>query len=359
MRRRDFLAACGGLALPARAPRRLPSAQGASQTPSARNPAASGRVRVLNSVAGLPPDIVGAFREPVAFQQSSSGQYFVFDRRAHTVYGIDKEMTGSWKLVQIGGDAGRILEPTAFALAPNGTFVVADRPAVLERVQLFGPGGDLLGGFTIPGRPSESVTLDGLVLNGIGSLQYRGRSILINQPETGALVSDYTVQGVIARTFGPLRPTGHEADRDVHMALNTGLPLVNPLGGFYFVFQAGVPLFRKLDEAGALVFERHIEGPELDETIKNLPTTWPRRRGSGDRLLPVVRPVVRTAAVDGAGRLWVVFAGLPHTYVYDTNGERTRVVQFRGAGPIAPSGLSFAPDGRLLVTPGCYMFDPP
>ena len=54
----------------------------------------------------------------------------------------------------------------------------------------------------------------------------------------------------------------------------------------------------------------------------------------------------------------MVFAGLPFTYVYDANGERTRVLQFRGAGAVAPTGLSFAPDGRLLVTPGCYIFDP-
>jgi hypothetical protein len=33
-------------------------------------------------------------------------------------------------------------------------------------------------------------------------------------------------------------------------------------------------------------------------------------------------------------------------------------VQFRGAGIIAASSLWFKPDGRLLVTPGCYEFDP-
>jgi hypothetical protein len=33
-------------------------------------------------------------------------------------------------------------------------------------------------------------------------------------------------------------------------------------------------------------------------------------------------------------------------------------VQFRAAGILAPSSLAFARDGRLLVTPGCYMFQP-
>ena len=43
-----------------------------------------------------------------------------------------------------------------------------------------------------------------------------------------------------------------------------------PRGGFYFVFQAGVPMFRKYDGGGRLVFERHIEGVELDRAIAGL-----------------------------------------------------------------------------------------
>jgi hypothetical protein len=33
-------------------------------------------------------------------------------------------------------------------------------------------------------------------------------------------------------------------------------------------------------------------------------------------------------------------------------------VQFYAAGIMAPTSLSFARDGQLLVTPGCYVFDP-
>ena len=65
----------------------------------------------------------------------------------------------------------------------------------------------------------------------------------------------------------------------------------------------------------------------------------------------------RTAAVDAAGRLWIALT-LPFTYVFDPDGEKIRVVQFRAAGILAPSSLAFARDGRLLVTPGCYMFQP-
>jgi hypothetical protein len=208
------------------------------------------------------------FREPVSFQQTPDGVYYVFDRRAHVVYELDRQLTTARPIVQIGQETGRILEPTAFDLEPAGTFAVADAPNSRERIQFFGPAGIRLGGFTLPGRAAARITVGPIVLNGIGTLQYTGRSILINQPETGALMTEYGLSGSAVRTFGSLRESGHEHDRDVHLALNVGLPLVNPKGGFYFVFQTGAPTFRKYDPAGNLVFERLMQGVELDATLK-------------------------------------------------------------------------------------------
>ena len=68
-------------------------------------------------------------------------------------------------------------------------------------------------------------------------------------------------------------------------------------------------------------------------------------------------PHVAAAAVDAAGSVWIALAA-PFLYVYDADGEKTRVVQLRGAGTIAPNSLTFAPNGRLLVTPGAYEFEP-
>jgi hypothetical protein len=49
---------------------------------------------------------------------------------------------------------------------------------------------------------------------------------------------------------------------------------------------------------------------------------------------------------------------VPYTYVYDRRGDKRRVLQFRAAGLLSPTHLSFNPKGRLLATPGCYVFDP-
>lgn len=315
----------------------------------------AGRVEVLRSTGGLPAHIAGMFSRPTGFQRSATGEYWVFDRGDHSVYRVDAAVTAAQRIVHIGPEAGRILGPTAFDLGPNRTFVVADSPRRQERVQVFSFTGKRLGGFMLPGRASPRLTIDGMALNGVGSLEYTGRSVLMNQPETGALITEYALSGRAVRSFGTFRRTGNESDREVHLALNSGLPLVNPKGGFYFVFQGGVPIFRKYDQSGALLFERHIEGPELDEAIRSLPTLWPRRQTAGGSELPLILPTIRTAEVDPDGNLWVALT-VPFTYVYNPDGEKVRTIQFRGAGTLTPTSLFFVSPSVVLVTPGCYEF---
>jgi hypothetical protein len=309
---------------------------------------------VLRSVDAIPAHVAGRFRDPFGFERSASGQYFVFDRRSQIVFGVDARGETAWEIVHIGNEPGRILNPFAFAVAPDGTFAVGDAPNNQERIQIFTPAGFRIGGFTLPGQARARITLDGLVLNGIGSLQYTGSSIFLSQPETGGLVNEYSLTGAPIRSFGELRKTGHEDDAAVHAALNIGLPLVDPKGGFFFVFQTGEPMFRKYDAAGRLVFERRIQGREIDGFISRLPTLWPKRApASGE--IPFLTPTIRAAAVDASGHLWASFAE-PVTYEFDADGDKIRAVQFRAAGIISPNHMSFDEKGRMLVTPGLYVF---
>jgi hypothetical protein len=57
-------------------------------------------VDVLTSVGAIPPEIAGRIREARGFQQSDSGQYFIFDRRGHTVFGVDERRSAIWEIVQ-------------------------------------------------------------------------------------------------------------------------------------------------------------------------------------------------------------------------------------------------------------------
>ena len=317
--------------------------------------AAQHRVDVLLARGGLPAHIAASFAEPVAFQRTGNGDSYVFDRRDHAIYRVDARTKEARRIVQIGQEEGRVIQPGAFDMAPDGTFAVADAPNNRERIQIFSPAGVRLGGFILPGRTTARVTIGGLILNGVGSLQYTGQSILINEPERGALITEYGLAGRPARAFGNLRETGHEADRELNLMLNTGWPLANPKGGFYFVFQTGRPLFRKYNSAGTLLFERHVEGPELDPIINTLPDTWPVRP-TAEGALPIVAPTIRAAAVDPDGHVWVALT-TPYVYEYDETGEKIRTVQFKGASLIVPTSLFFENRRRVLVTPGCYEFD--
>lgn len=314
------------------------------------------RLDVLRPVGGLPPHIVGLFEEPLGFQQPPGGPYYVFDRRAHTVYSIDSAKTMARKLVEIGQEMGRIIQPRGFDVAADGSFVIADAPRAQERIQIFGAAGVRRSGFFLQGVPISEVSTGSLVLSGVASIQYTGDALLVSHPEIGGLFTEYSPAGTARRNIGRLRETGHEADRELHIAFNAGIPLVDPTGGFYYVFLAGRPMFRKYDAKGTLLFERHVEGAELDAYVASIPTRWPSRR-VGDREVPYVAPIVKSAAVSPDGDLWIALT-VPFTYVYDPRGDKRRVVQFNATGPFSPTSMSFTRAGRLLVTPGCYEFNP-
>jgi hypothetical protein len=313
-----------------------------------------GRVDVLKAAGGLPPETCNTFRDPIALQQASAGAYYVFDRRDHAVYSVPANGRGAVKIVDVGGEGGRLLEPTAFDLAANGTFAVADAPRGQERLQVFDASGKWIAGFFLPGRAQTRVSISGLALGGVSTLAFLGNGIALNQPETGALITEYGLSGTPVRSIGLLRATGHESDRQLHLALNTGIPLPHPAGGYYFVFISGSPVFRRYDAKGGLMFERVMQGRELDPIIDQMPKRWPRRTVDGTEI-PLVVPTVRTAAVDAAGNLWVAFL-TPFTYVFDSTGEKIRTVQFRAAGIIAPTSLFFTSTSHVLITPGCYEF---
>ena len=320
-------------------------------------PAAATRVTVLKSTGGIPPFLVGEFEHAAGFAQRPDGSALVFDRRRHRVYAIDARRTAVTPLVEIGYEVGRLLRPTSFDVATTGDFIVADAPGLQPRVSVFESRGQVINTFSLATHESPRVVADDLVLSGIAAARYTGTTVLINQPERGTLVTEYSVTGAVQREFGRLRQTGFESDRDVHLAFNSALPIPARDGGIYVVFLAGPPAFRKYSAAGTLEFERALQGRDMDPLVLQMPTAWPRRQ-IDNRSYPLVQPMVRTAAVDRRGRLWVAMP-TSYVYVFDEDGEKVHTLQLVGAGVVRPSSLWFTRDGTLLVTPGLYEFAPP
>lgn len=318
-------------------------------------PTSAATVDVLRPTAALPVTIATSFRDPAAFVAMATGESVVFDRRAGVIEVIDAARTSTRVLLSPAPDHGGLVTPSAIAPGPEDLLAVADAVRGYDRIQYFTLSGTRVGGFVLSDAPRSHVALNGFQLNGIGSLQFARQSFLVNLPARGQLVSELGVQGETIRQFGQPRRASEPLDPQLDAMLNIGIPLVDPMGGYDFVFQTGVPILRHYDAAGALVFERHIEGVELDESIAQLPTIW--RRPGGEGRLPITQPLVRSAAVDAEGRVWVAL-GVPFVYVYDRHGEKIRTVQLTAAGPIIAESLFFAKNGRLLVTPGCYEFTP-
>lgn len=311
----------------------------------------------LTAARALPPEIAGRFRDLANLQQAADGFYYAFDRRAHAVHRIDAAWKSSKVIVNIGQARGELLQPSAFDSAAD-QFVVSDAPFGVDRLQVFFKDGTAMVAWQPQIRSLPRVTLGSAVMNGAGSLEFAGTSVLLSEPDTGWLVTEYTIDGKPRRHFGELRPAGQEKDPDVHIGLNTGFPLAAPDGGFWFVFQAGVPMLRKYDAAGHLVFERHIEGVELDPIIRALPTTWPRKTYAGGRELPLIFPNVQAAAARSDGSVWIALSS-GYVYGFDADGDKRHVFELDGAGRITPASLAFSKEGRLIVTPGGYEFDLP
>ena len=88
--------------------------------------------------------------------------------------------------MQIGAEPGRLLRPYAFDLAPDGRSSSPTRPGNGRRIQLFLTIGIAHRRLHAGDARRAAMVLDNVVISGIGSLAYTGRSIYLSQPETGA-----------------------------------------------------------------------------------------------------------------------------------------------------------------------------
>src|SRR5262245_46060286 len=94
-------------------------------------------VEILTATGGLPAHIAGQFTDAIGFAETTTGESLVLDRREHTVYAVDRAKSSVRKLIVIGFEEGKVLQPGVLALSKDDVFAVADAPNGLERIQYF------------------------------------------------------------------------------------------------------------------------------------------------------------------------------------------------------------------------------
>ena len=291
-----------------------------------------------NPSAGFPRTSPATSPSRSSSSRRRTARYYVFDRRAHAVFSVDADaQRRRAKIVQIGAGSGpdhpadrvRSRRRTARSSSPT-------RPNSRERMQHLPPTGAARR-LPLPGRAAPRMTIGELRAERRRSLQYTGRSLLMSQPGAGALFTEYGLTGSPVRSIRRrcARPAT-SSDRDLHLALNSGHAARQPGRRLLSsCFRRASRCSGRYDAQGRLVFERHIEGPELDGLLAALPTRGHGAGGRGERAdLPLVMPTVRTAA---SMRAAICGSSLtvPYTYVYDSDGDKRRTVQFSAPGLVA------------------------
>ena len=210
----------------------------------------------------------------------SEGDYFVVDRRGHTVSRIDRAMTAITPLLAIGHEAGRVLRPFGFDLGV-GEFAIADAPGATERVQVFTTSGSRVSAFTLSSRSEAQGA------TGRPGPQRRQRHAPDESTHDPAESTRHRRPRQRVRHPGPGAPERGHTSRHGSRWRCAVAPGVQrgPAGAHswrrpLFRLPDGRSRFRKYNAAGTLVFERAIQGRELDALVQTQPTTWPRRPGS-------------------------------------------------------------------------------
>jgi hypothetical protein len=289
-------------------------------------------VEVLRSVGGLPPHIVGLFEEPLGFQQTPGGPYYVFDRRGHTVYSVDADRKSALKLIEIGQELGRIIQP-AGSIPPRQDRLSSPTHLEASSACRFRAGGIRVGGFTLPVRQTTAEITLGPSSSTASRRSSAERTCSSASPKAGPL-RELSI-GFALRSIGRLRDTGHEQDRDLHLALNVGLPIADRPAAFLRLL-AGRPMFRMTATAGCCssamsrasswtIISRRCRRAGRRGGARIASCRWCRRRSEQPR------SIQRTALIS---------LSQPYTYVYDMHGDKVRTVQFSAAGTISRTACS-------------------
>ncbi len=264
---------------------------------------------------------------------SQNNLYYVSDRKRHSVIVFNERFEIQREIGGIGSAPGRLFRPGYIEVSDDGIIYVQDGGN--ERIQSF--------------------TLDGTHLGTFSTEPYMGFAagtrgeIYLGQPEKGALISVHSREGKLLRSFGKLKDYSDfygEAFRDRNEEFSNAINRVrlsvdrdgNILASFMLI-----PLIQKYTRDGELVFERRLEGPEIDALTQS---------PSGRLTMSMDGFVGEIIALEAIplpnGEIGVVLTDRS-IYVADQSGQRLRVLRPSVETNFTPEMTGVTPAGEVLL----------
>ena len=269
---------------------------------------------------------------------SHGGLYVVSERTRNSLLVINERSEIVREISGIGSAPGRLFRPGHLDVSADGAVYVQDGGN--ERVQSFDLEGRYLGGFT-------TTTF-------IGFAAGAGGEVFLGQPERGRLVTVYSRDGQVLRSFGALKklsevygPGLPEDDEKWRNAINRVKLTSTEDGGVLVSFMLA-PFIQKYTREGELVFERRLEGPEVDRLTELVlsPESGGNLTISTDGF---PEHVMSLEAVSLPGGEINVLLTDGSVYVADAEGRKVRVLRPKAEGSLTPDMVGLSPGGETVV----------
>lgn len=270
------------------------------------------------------------------------GKYFLTDIAGNRLLVVKNNMEVEREFGRIGSAPGRLFHPGYLDIGGDGTVFVEDGGN--ERIVKFDQKGHYAGEFRMNAFQGMAVDTQ--------------NQLYVGQPEEGNLITVYSSTGTKLRSFGQLKKYSEiygEANRDKDVAYKTALNRVRLAtdkdGNLYVSFMI-VPLIQKYSPDGTLVFERRLEGLELDQLMEAIQ----KRRFIATKVDGVdVRIIALDPVIDPANGNIMVPLVDGSIYVADRDGNKLSLLRpawtSRGDGTFYPFIAGLGANGEFMVTP--------
>lgn len=222
----------------------------------------------------------------VGVRRDGEGNYYVLNMRDRLVWVYNSYLNPKGRIGGLGMGPADLVHPRDFAVAEDGKVIVADWAG--DQVKIFGSNGVLVSSIPIRRPWSAGVLSTG--------------EILASGPPRDHLVSVFTADGKLMRSFGDLIPI--DSNPELNALMNTGRIFVDRSDNIYYMFVfLPTPTIRKYDREGKLLAEFHPDGERIRRAAQSASEKLKENRAEG-RL--GASSVLNGLAVDEeTGDLWV------------------------------------------------------